>query len=432
MKNNRATNQEFVDGVYAKVFLRLLPFLVICFVLANIDRSNVAFAKLQFQATLGFSESIYGIGVSVFALGYLLFEIPSNIWLKRVGIRKTLLRIMMAWGFFCVLLAFMQTEWHFYTLRFLLGVAEAGFFPGVMYYLSKWVPESRRAQALAIFTGSMGIAGTISGPLAGVIMSGMDNRLGLEGWQWLFILEGMPAMALGVIAYFYLDESPADAKWLTEEERELVIADLSENEPLPGEQSGKSLVSCIFSRNFIGLVVAGFAMFHGIVAFFFWMPSIFKSLGVNSIMQIGLYSSVPFVAGILLQYLNGKSSDKRGERKAHISIGLAIAGSTWILLGLLDPAPLLGMFLLVVIVAGNMSATGPYWSLPPAILPPEHRAVGIAIATTAGGVAAFFQPIFAGLIIDATSNINYSHFFNGGFILACVLGFQFLYRKEAN
>jgi len=430
MNDTHTATQEASDKVYAKIFWRLLPFLVICFVMANIDRTNIAFAKLQFQATLGFSEAIYGIGASAFAFGYLLFEIPSNMWLKRVGIRATLLRIMLAWGFFCALLAFMQTASHFYTLRFLLGVAEAGFFPGVMYYLSKWVPESRRAQALAIFTGSMGIAGTIAGPLAGLIMSAMHNRLGLEGWQWLFILEGIPAMVLGVIAYFYLDESPADAKWLSNEERERVIADLSAHDKSVEDESGKTLFSCIFSRTFIGLIVAGFALFHGIVAFFFWMPTIFKSLGVNSIMQIGLYSSVPFAAGILFQYLNGKSSDKRGERKAHISIGLVIAGSTWILLGLLEPSPLVGMVLLVVIVAGSMSATGPYWSIPPAILPAEHRAVGIAIATTAGGTAAFFQPILAGLIIDATSDINYSHFFNGGFILACVLGFQFLYRKE--
>jgi len=428
--NNAASTPASPDDVYKKVFFRLLPFLVLCYFIASIDRGNVAYAKLQFQSALGFSESVYAIGASIFFLGYIMFEIPSNMLLKRIGIRKTLLRIMFAWGFLCACLAFMKTDIHYYTLRFFIGVAEAGFFPGVMYYLSKWAPPARRARIMAVFMASIGLSGALAGPIAGVIMTYMDGVGGMAGWQWLFILEGIPAMVLGVIAYFYLADSPEEAKWLSKDEVAVIRNDLDE-EVVP-TQSGSTMTlwEAMLNRRFIGLLFACFAVMSGTAAFMFWMPTIFRSLGVEGFIRIGLYSSGPFLVAVVVQLLNARSSDKRGERKFHIATGLLFAGVAWLVMAASTPAPAVAIVILTFIVAGTMSAMGPFWSLPATILPPEHRAVGIAAITTLGGLASFAQPILAGIIIDTTGEISNTQYLNGFWILGCVVLFLLLFKNQ--
>jgi len=419
------------DDVYKKVFFRLMPFLVFCYFIASIDRGNVAYSKLQFQSALGFDESIYALGASIFFLGYIMFEIPSNILLKRIGIRKTLLRIMFAWGFLCACLAFMKTETHYYTLRFFIGVAEAGFFPGVMYYLSKWAPPARRARVMAIFMASIGLSGALAGPIAGVIMTYMDGVAGMGGWQWLFILEGIPAMVLGVAAYFYLSDSPEQAKWLSKEELAVIQNDLDAEVVPTKSGSTVTLKEAMLNRRFIGLLFACFALMSGTAAFMFWMPTIFRSLGVEGFIRIGLYSSGPFLVAVVVQLLNARSSDKRGERKFHIATGLLFAAIAWLVMAVTTPPPLVAIIILTFIVAGTMASFGPFWSVPATILPPEHRAVGIAILTTLGGLASFAQPILAGIIIDSTGKISNTQYLNGFWMLGCTVLFLLIFRPKS-
>jgi len=415
------------EALYKKIFWRLLPFLVLCYFIAGIDRSNVAFAKFQFQAALGFSEAIYGIGGGIFTLGYLLFEVPSNMWLKRIGIRKTLLRIMCLWGALCVLMAFMQTQWHFYTLRFLIGAAEAGFFPGVLFYLSKWAPPHQRARMMGVFMASIGIAGALSGPIAGAILTYMDGTMGLAGWQWLFIVEGIPAVILGVTAYFYLDETPRAAKWLTPDELDHVEQDLAAGNDASAtiETGAKALsvplISVLLTRQYIGLLFACFALMGGTAAYFMWIPTIFKSIGVDDMMQIGWYSAGPFAVAIVLQYLFAGSSDKHGERYWHIAAGFIVSALCWLIMAVIDLSPMFAVILLTAIVATTTISYGPFWSVPATILPPEHRAIGIATLTTLGGLASLFQPVAAGIIIDMTGDVSKSLYLNAGFIAVCVV-----------
>lgn len=414
------------DQIYQKIFWRLLPFLIACYLLASIDRGNVAYAKLAFQVDLGFSETVFGIGAGIFSLGYIAFEVPSNMMLKRIGIRATLLRIMLLWGGFCVALAFMVEAWHFYTLRLLLGVAEAGFFPGVMYFLSHWAPPERRAGTIAIFMGAIGLAGVLSGPVAGIVMTGMDGWLGLSGWQWLFIVEGVPAMVLGIVAYFYLDESPADAPWLSDAEKEAVLSDLAKSEGRSSASGSSTSTGGLINPIFIGTIFACFAAMAGTSAFMMWIPTILREFGITSIMHIGLYSSGPFAVALVCQLANAKHSDRTGERQWHVAVPMFIAGIAWLVLAHGNLGPVSALLTLTVIASGTMAAFGPFWAIPPAIFSTEKRAVGIAIVTTLGGAASFVQPVLFGMIIDLAS-IREAQVFNGIFVLGCVTIFAVLF-----
>lgn len=408
------------DAVYRRILWRLMPFLIACYFIASIDRSNVAYAKLQFMDSLGFNETVFGIGAGIFSLGYIMFEIPSNIMLKRIGIRRTLLRIMLLWGMFCIGLSMMVDAWHFHVLRFLLGAAEAGFFPGVMYFLYKWVPSDKRAGVMALLMTAMGLSGVFAGPIAGLIMTGLDGSMGLEGWQWLFIIEGVPAVVFGITAYFYLDETPADAKWLTPEERQFVLEDVGRGSQPSVEASGNT--SSYLNREFIGVLCACLALMGGTSAFMMWMPTIMRGFGVDSIMLIGLYSSGPFAVALICQLANARHSDRHGERTLHIVIPLSIAACGWLALAFGDLSPFQALLVLTAIAAGTMATYGPFWAIPPSILPPEKRAVGVAVVTTLGGTASFVQPIAFGYAIDRFG-LDFAQMGNGVFIASCIVLF---------
>lgn len=217
------------NAVYRKVLWRIMPFLMLCYIVAFIDRANIGFAKLHFVTDLGFNDAIYGIGAGIFYVGYILFEVPSNMVLHKNGVRQTLLRIMLLWGVFSAGMAFMQTSTHFYVMRFLLGAAEAGMFPGMLLYLTYWVPLNRRARFNALFTASIPLAGMLGGPLSGWLMHTFEGVAGMKGWQWMFIIEGLPACALGLVAYFYLQDGPAFAKWLTPAQKNIITEDLAKS-----------------------------------------------------------------------------------------------------------------------------------------------------------------------------------------------------------
>lgn len=414
---------------YKKICWRLMPFLIICYFIASIDRGNVAYAKLQFTEQLGFTSAIYGIGAGIFFLGYILFEIPSNLLLKRIGIRRTLLRIMVTWGVLCALLALMTLPWHYFTLRFFLGVAEAGFFPGVMYYITKWATPSQRGQLIAIFMASIGLSGSLAGPIAGYILSHLDGFMGMHGWQWLFIIEGMPAVFLGIAAYFYLDESPKDAKWLTSEEKDSIQSAM-DAEASNAAVKGGSIKSLFVKKEFYALCILGAGLMSGTAAVMFWIPTIFREAGITDYVKIGLYSSIPFLFAVVAQFLNARSSDKRQERFFHASLPICVAAIGWIAMATLADSVMGYAICMAVATLGIFAAMGPFWAMPSMYLNLENRAAGIAIISTIGGVASFVQPIAVGFLNDASGNLTGGFFYNGTFLAVSAISFLVLLNSR--
>jgi len=292
-----------IERTYRKLTLRLMPFLIICYIVSYLDRANISFAKLQFMNDLGFSEAAYGFGAGLFFVGYVLFEVPSNVWMQRIGARRTLLRIMILWGLISSAMMFVNTPMQFYVMRFLLGAAEAGFFPGVILYLTYWFPAARRGRVTGFFMMGAATAGIIGGPVSTWIMVHMANLHGLHGWQWLFVLEGVPAIILGIIAFYFLCDQPADAKWLGEREKAIVSSDLSLEEKGHMKGRGHGLVEALRNPKLYVGVVGYFCVLVSFNAIGFWAPTIIRDFGVKDLVDVGLLSSVVFLAGAAGTYL---------------------------------------------------------------------------------------------------------------------------------
>lgn len=418
------------DEIYRKIKWRLLPFLVICYVIAHIDRSNIGFAKLEFSADLGFSDAVYGLGASLFYLGYALFEVPSNLMLHKIGVRKTLLRIMVAWGLVGAVTAFMVLPYHFYIVRFLLGVAEAGFFPGVLLYLTFWIPSRRRASVMATFLASMAISGVLGGPISGALMHWFDGVLGMQGWQWLFIIECLPAVFLGIVAYFYLSDRPADAKWLTLAERAVVAADMEADRP-KGKDVPHSYGAALKNSKFWGMVALGFGIMSSTSGLFLWLPSIIKQAGFTSVLHIGLLSAVPFLVAVVTQYLTARNSDRVQERRRHAGIAAFIGAAGWLTLPLVTHSPWLALVVLTVVAAGTMSAMGPFWSMPAALLTGTAAAGGIATITALAGIGNLITPAVTGWIVTHTGSMTYTQLLYGAILATGALIMFALIKHDA-
>ncbi|WNF00011.1 MFS transporter [Streptomyces luomodiensis] len=415
------------DAVYRKIKWRILPLLVVCYVVAFIDRSNIGFAKLAFSTDLGFSDAVFGLGASLFYLGYVLFEVPSNLMLHKVGARKTFLRIMVPWGLVSAVTAFMVSPGHFYAVRFLLGVFEAGFFPGVLLYLSYWIPSNRRASTSAIFLSAMAISGIVGGPVSGGIMDGMDGIWGLDGWQWVFLVEGLPACLLGVVVYFVLSDSPESAHWLTPDERRLVAAEVERDRPT-GEKVPHSYGAALRSGRFWGLAALGFGIMTSTSGLFLWLPTILKDAGSLSVAQIGLLSAVPFVVAVVVQYLNARHSDRTQERRMHAG-GFALVGTAgWLLLPLVADTTWLALVVLTVIAVGTMGAMGPFWSMPAALLRGTAAAGGIATITAFAGIGNLLTPTITGWLSSTTGTQAYNQLLYGAILGAGALVMFLLIR----
>lgn len=323
---NATLRDQEADATYRKVLCRIMPFMMLCYIVSFIDRANIGFAKLHFISDLKFNDAIYGVGAGIFYVGYILFEVPSNMLLHKRGVRQTLLRIMVLWGILSTCMAFMLTANHFYIMRFLLGAAEAGMFPGMLLYLTYWVPLNRRARFNALFTASIPLAGMIGGPLSGWIMHTFEGVAGMKGWQWMFIIEGSPAVLLGVVAYFYLQDGPASAKWLTPEQKTIIAEDLAASGGAKKASSGDhSFLSALRDPKLYWLTGMGVAVLVSTGGVFFWLPTIIRKSGVENVMTIGLMSVVPFLIALVVQYLNARHSDKTGERRWHVAIPAFVA-----------------------------------------------------------------------------------------------------------
>ncbi|MCA1322818.1 MFS transporter [Herbaspirillum sp. alder98] len=398
-----------MDATYRKIAWRLIPFLVFLFVLAWIDRVNVGFAKLSMLQDLQFSEAIYGLGAGIFFIGYFLFEVPSNLLLEKIGARKTLARITILWGLTSMAMAYVTTPTSFYVLRFLLGVFEAGFFPGVVLYLTYWFPAQRRARVNGLFMTSFAIAGAVGGPIAGLIMSGMEGVGHLANWQWLFILEGIPSLVAGLLVLKYLPEKPVNAPWLTAAEQQAVTQALvAENTGAGKHLSFKD--ACSNYRVWICAAVY-FCVVSGNATIAFWAPSIIKEIGIKGTLQIGLISAIPFIAGTLAMVWNGIHSDKTGERRMHSAVATLIASVGLVATGLTLGNATIALISLTVAAIGILAAFPVFWSIPAAFLAGTAAAGGIALINSIGNLAGFVAPYMIGALKTSTGSLSSGLYF---------------------
>jgi MFS transporter, ACS family, tartrate transporter len=400
-----------------KITWRLIPFLFVLYVIAWLDRVNVGFAGLQMNADLGFSSTVFGLGSGIFFLGYCLFEIPSNIILERVGARLWISRIMVTWGLISAALMFVRTPAAFYLLRFLLGVAEAGFFPGVIYYLSLWYPAAHRARAIAAFMSAVPVTGLIGGPLSGALLE-LDGLHGLAGWQWLFLLEGLPAVILGISVLFYLKDRPETTQWLTPAERGWLVGTLAAErkacELRPNIRVALTDLT-IWKLGFIFLLVA--AGFYG---YSFWAPLLIKSLTGLSNFKVGLVLGAISAVTILGMLLNGYHSDQTGERAIHTAVPLFVMGVGLIGSALLHQ-PVLAIIALALVPLGHCASYGPFWSTPTQFLTGQAAAAGIALVTVIANVGSFAGPTLIGVLKAKTGTHTVAFALLGGLAIIAAL-----------
>jgi D-galactonate transporter len=424
MSNNINAAPDLLESTYRKIAWRLIPFLVFLFVLAWIDRVNVGFAKLQMLQDLQFSEAIYGLGAGIFFVGYFLFEVPSNLLLEKIGARKTLARITILWGLTSMAMVYVKTPAMFYIIRFFLGVFEAGFFPGVVLYLTYWFPAERRARVNGLFMTSFAIAGVVGGPIAGFIMSAMDGVGHFANWQWLFLLEGIPSVLAGILVLIYLPERPLNAKWLLAAEQQAVTRALAaENH---GNKHASLRDACRNSRVWICAAVY-FCVVSGNATIAFWSPSIIKEIGVAGNLQIGLISAIPFLAGTIAMVWNGIHSDKSGERRLHCAIATLVASIGLILTGFFLGNAVLALCALTLAAIGILAAFPVFWSIPAAFLTGTAAAGGIALINSIGNLAGFAAPYMIGSLKTSTGSLSAGLYFVAGLeFTATVLVLQFI------
>ena len=403
ISSSLSPSTDFEKATFDKVALHLIPFLFLCYILAYLDRVNIGFAKHQMCSDLGFSNTAYGTGAGIFFIGYLLFEVPSNIILSKVGARVWIARIMITWGVIASLQIFVSNEYLFYLLRFLLGVAEAGFFPGIILYLTIWFPSEYRARMVAWFMTAVAIAGVVGGPVSGVILDGMDGLASLQGWQWLFVLEGVPSVVMGFWLFFYLDNSPADAVWLTDREKELLTKRLADDElkRLPGGRASHTVRDAFGSAKVWMLSAVYFSIVMGLYGISFWLPQIIRDTITSDDSAIGWISVIPWLCAAIVMVLNGMHSDRTGERRRHIAAPCLIGAAAFALSAMPFAGGWYGIAALALATAAIMSALSCFWSLPPSILAGTAAAVGIAIINSFGTIAGYVSPELAGMIRDA-------------------------------
>jgi ACS family tartrate transporter-like MFS transporter len=406
-----------------KVTVRLIPFLILLYIVAWLDRVNVGFAALQMNADLGFSASAFGFGSGIFFLGYCLFEVPSNIILHRVGARRWIARIMVSWGVISAAMMFVQTPMSFYILRILLGVAEAGFFPGVIYYLGLWYPGEQRARAIAAFMMGIPVAGLVGGPLSGLLLS-LDGYGGLAGWQWLFLVEGLPAVVLGIVALRVLSDGPERARWLTRPERDWLVTQLAAERAACASAHPISTLAALTNGTVWRLGIMFLLVVIGFYGYSIWSPLVFRSLTGFSDMGVGLLSGAIAAVTIVAMLWNSAHSDRTGERPLHVAIPNLVMGLGF-LGGALLHMPALAILSLALVPIGHAAAYGPFWSMPSRFLTGQAAAGGIALVATIVNIGGFVGPTLIGVLRDRTGTHTAAFLLLGGFaLLSSVLALQ--------
>lgn len=397
-----APPQDFVEQTYTKVFWRLVPFLMLCYVIAYLDRVNVGFAKLQMSQELKFSETVYGLGAGLFFIGYFLFEVPSNVILHRVGARVWIARIMITWGVISGAFMFVNSATSFYIMRFLLGLAEAGFYPGVILYVTSWFPSHRRARVIAVFMSAIPVSGIFGNPLSGWIMDAFNGAYGLSGWQWMFLIEAIPAIIVGAAVFLYLDNKPTDATWLTDSEKAVIERDIAAESQ--GKTESPHSIATVFSNGriwFMSLIY--FAFVTGQYGLTFWMPTIVKASGIQGNLNIGLVSAIPFLFAVFVMILLGRSADRMRERRWHLIVP-ALLGSVGFIVAASTGNTVIAIAALSVAAGGVLTCAPLFWSLPTAFLAGTGAAAGIALINSVGNLAGFASPYVIGALRDSTGS----------------------------
>ena len=390
-------------AAYSKITWHLIPFLFICYIVAYLDRVNIGFAKLQMLSDLKFSETAYGFGAGIFFIGYILFEVPSNIILYKVGARIWIARIMLCWGVVSGLTMFVTTEWAFYSMRFLLGIAEAGFFPGIILYLTYWYPSERRGKITTMFMVAVPVSGVIGGPLSGWILQNMAGVMGYAGWQWLFLIEAIPSILIGLLVLVYLKDGISEVGWLSDKEKQTLQKRIhTDNEQKEDYTLGQVLSSPLLWR----LAFIYFCYVMGLYGVGFWLPTIIKAMGVSGVFNIGLLSAIPSAGAIVgMLYVSG-SSDRHRERRWHIAIPAILGAIGLILSTIFSGDTWLAMTVLSLATFGIMTTFPLFWSLPTAYLRGTAAAAGIALINSFGNLSGFLSPYLIGIIKDATNSTN--------------------------
>ncbi|MEU6603092.1 MFS transporter [Streptomyces flaveolus] len=402
-------------ALYGKLGRRLIPLIFAGYVLAYLDRINIGFAQLQMKEELGFSAAVYGLGAGLYFATYFLFEVPSNLLMKRIGARLTLSRIMVLWGLTSACMLLVQTPTQFYVMRLLLGAFEAGYAPGVMLYLTYWFPDDRRARVMALFLCGSPIAGALGSPLSGWILQGMDKVAGMGGWQWLFLIEGLPSVVLGVVFFFVLPDGPARAKWLTDGERRHALGNV-EMDKAPGAPShgfGRALRDV----NVYVMALAWFTVVCGIQAVSFWMPLMLKDAGVGSPAEIGAWAAIPFVVATVVMILLSRHSDRTGERRWNTAIPCLTGAAALILLSLAERNLGLSVLALALLACSVYGAMPILLSIPVRYLAPGARAGGIALINSIGLSGGFVSPFILGWVKTQTGSINNGLYFMAGLLM---------------
>jgi MFS transporter, ACS family, tartrate transporter len=400
-----AGDRKFETATVRKISRRIIPFVFVLYIVNYIDRANIGYAALAMNEDLGLTSQMFGLAAGLFFIGYFLFEVPSNIALAKFGARRWIARILLTWGALAVLLGFVHEGWQLYVLRFLLGVAEAGFFPGVIVYLARWFRSKELATTIALFTASIPVSYIIAAPVSTTIIQHVD-WFGFAGWRWMFILEGVPAVLLGVVCYVALTERPHDARWLSDTEREWIIGELE------AEQAGKSgaqhlgILQTLRHPRVLYLGAIYFVYQVGSLGVGYWLPQIIKGFSSSlSPVQIGLIGMIPYAVATVGMVAWSRNSDRTGERKAHSWIPLGVAGATMLWSGLIE-SPVLSIIAISLALAGLYSFKAPFWAVPGQFLSVATAGTAIASINSIGNLGGFVGPYALGLFKDSTGGTS--------------------------
>ena len=415
-----------------KITWRIVPFIMILYLIAYIDRVNIGFAAITMKEDLGFTASILGFGAGIFFLGYFLFEVPSNIILHKVGARIWIARVMVTWGIIAGGMAFVESSTSFYVMRFLLGVAEAGFFPGIILYLSYLFPARNRAGVIALFMAAAPIATAIGSPISAALLE-MHGIMGLAGWQWMFLIEAIPAVILGVVVFFYMTDRPEKAAWLKPDEREWLVKTMQAEDANKGGQQHHSILRGLANPRVLALALIYFGTSAGLYTLGIWAPQIIKELGVSS-MTVGLLNAIPPIISVVAMILWSRHSDKTNERTWHVAlacltaaVGLAIAASTGSMFGLIAA--------LTIVNVGISCSKPPLWSMPTMFLSGAAAATGIATINSIGNLGGFAGPAMIGWVKDQTGSFAGGLYFVAGLLIlstVLTLVLSFTQKNKAN
>ncbi|ACL59763.1 MFS transporter [Methylobacterium nodulans] len=416
------TDDVSVASVIRKIAWRLMPLIMVCYLFAFFDRINISFAKFQLQSDLGFSNTAYGLGASLFVIGYVLFEVPSNLILYRVGARRWIARIMISWGLATAAMVFITQEWQFYALRFLIGAMEAGFAPGILYYLTLWFPASYRGRITSLLFVASAFSGIVGAPLSGLILGHLNGVAGLAGWQWLFLAGGLPCLALGALVLGRFDDRLQDARWLTDAEKALVGSQITKANRDIGDHS---LLGAIRTPGFLTIGLIYFLIQIGSYGLNFWGPDLIRTASGAGAGTVGLLAALPYVCGAISMVLVGRISDASGQRPKFVAGLTLLAGLGFFAAGLFDSRILPLMLALCGLGAGIVASIPTFWTLPPKLVTGVGAAGGIALINTLGQFGGIVSPVMVGWVKDLTGSTTPALYVIGGLCILCALLAQF-------